>query len=89
MRISNREEVATLIFQGVTERVIIGQEENGQWSMYYLHANGSLGAEIRGGGSREQILAVAKDFMMGHGRALIENLIQSSELYLGSMGAVP
>jgi hypothetical protein len=89
MRIANREEVATLIFMGVVERVIIGQEENGQWSMYYLRVDGGVQAFIDQAESREDILRQTMHFMDGHGRVLITNLIQSSEMYLGSMHQQP
>ena len=88
MRLANREEIATLIFQGVTNRAIIGQEQDGRWSMYYLAANGFEIAHGQGR-SREEIIEGTKRFMCGHGKQIIENLIQDSEIYLGSMNLQP
>lgn len=87
MRMANREEIATLTFMGVTERIVIGQEDNGEWKMVYLRTNGGVAAFIDHGKSREDILRRTKECMCGHGKALIENLIQSSEIYLGSMNS--
>ena len=85
MRMAHREEVASFTFMGVTERVVIGQEENGQWKMVYLRTNGCVQAFIDHAQSREEILMLTKHFMDGHERCLIQNLIQSSEIYLGSI----
>lgn len=89
MRLRNRQEICTLIFEGVINRVIIGQEENGEWKMFYLGANGAVNAQLSEGRSREHILAKTKECMIGHGKALIENLIEDSERYLGSMNLQP
>lgn len=86
MRMANREEIASFTCRGVSERIVIGEEDAG-WKMVYLRANGAAQAEISEGESREQILAVTKHFMNGHGRVLIQNLIESSEIYLGSMNS--
>jgi hypothetical protein len=82
---ANREEVATFTFMGVTERVVIGQEEDGQWKMVYLRPDGSVQAFIDHAESREEILRLTKIFMDGHGRVLVQNVIESSEIFLGSM----
>lgn len=89
MRLTNRQEVMTLIFEGVVNRVIIGQEPDGTWSMYYLSADGGTVATIRAIRSREEILRQTKESMRGHGRQVIENLIDDSEKYLGSMNLQP
>lgn len=84
MRIANRQEIAWFTFLGVTERIVIGQDEELGWCMYYLRANGSVQAQITGKQSREELMEAVKLFMDGHGRALIQNVIQSSEIFLGT-----
>jgi hypothetical protein len=86
VRIANREEIATFTFLGVTERIIIGEDEKLGWCMFYLRANGSEQATINRAESREEILRLTKCFMIGHGnQGLMYNLIQSSEIFLGSL----
>ena len=89
MRLKNRQEVATLIFQGVINRFVVGQEQDGTWWMYYLSADGGVVATITHARSWEDILAKTKECMRGHGRQIIENLIDDSEKYLGSMNLQP
>jgi hypothetical protein len=74
------------VFDGVRERVVIGQERDGRWSMGYFRAGQDLDIEsaqacirepdIR---TREGILRETKRFMIGHGQCLMSNLIQSAE----------
>jgi hypothetical protein len=73
------EEVATLTFMGVSERVVIAKGRNGKWRMSYYRTNGGEQACINDAESREEILRLTKRFMQGHGRALVENVIQSAE----------
>ena len=88
MRLRNRQEICTLIFEGVTNRIIIGEAENGEWEMFYLSADG---AEIAHGeeGSREQIIEGIKTFLHGHAKQIFENLFEDAERYLGSMNLQP
>jgi hypothetical protein len=78
-----KEEVATFTFRGVTERVVIGcNPKTEQWVMHYLlpgQDGDSPQAMITDGESREDILRRTKRFMIGHGRALVENVIQAWE----------
>jgi hypothetical protein len=82
---AHREEVATFTFLGVTERIIIGQEEGGSWQMLYLRPNGYVQARIGQARDRQEIMQLTKRFMDGHGKALVQNLIQSSEIFLGTL----
>ena len=88
MRLRNRQEICTLIFEGVVNRIVIGQGENGEWEMYYLSANGYDIAHGQAR-SREEIIEGVKEWMRGHGKQIIENLIDDSEKYLGSMNLQP
>jgi hypothetical protein len=90
VRIANREEIATFTFLGVTERIIIGEDEKLGWCMYYLRANASVQATIiEHDQSREELLERVKGFMIGHGnQGLMYNLIQSSEIFLPSTAAM-
>ena len=82
---ANREEIATFTFLGVTERIIIGQEQDGRWLMVYLRTNGAEQATGHAD-TREEILRFTKRFMIAHGgQGLIYNLIQSSEIFLRSL----
>lgn len=85
MRIANRQEIAWFTFLGVTERIIIGQDEELGWCMFYLRADSFIQAEITGKRSREELMEAVKLFMDGHGRGLIQNLIQSQEIFLPSL----
>jgi hypothetical protein len=91
MRLKNREEILTLIFQGVVNRVIVGESanEDGTWEGYYLAANGEVIAHLSEGRSREHIIEKVKTCMHGHAKQVFENLFQDSETYLGSMGLQP
>jgi hypothetical protein len=76
------EEVARFTYRGTTERVVIGQNRRTKaWVMRYLRGDdGEVEqAVIDHGTSREEILRQTKGFMIGHGRVLVENVIQSME----------
>jgi hypothetical protein len=85
----NRQEVLTLIFQGVVNRVIIWQGDNGEWEANYLAANGFVVAHLSEGRSREHIIEKVKTCMHGHAKQVFENLFQDAEIYLGSMSMQP
>lgn len=68
--------------------MVIGEAEDGQWEMFYLAANS---AEIAHGQerSREEMIEGTKRWLRGHGKQIIENLIDDSERFLGSMNLQP
>lgn len=77
------EEVATLSYRGRTERVVIGRHRRtGNWVMQYLRPGqdgDSAQATISDGESREDIIKRTVECVTGHGKALVENVIQSWE----------
>ena len=86
----NRQEVLTLIFEGVVNRAVIWEGDNGQWEGHYLAANGAVIAHLMSEGrGREEIIERVKTCMHGHAKQVFLNLFEDSEKYLGSMGLQP
>ena len=77
------EEILRLTYRGVSERVVIGlNEKTEKWVMRYLRPGqdgDSAQVTITDGESREDIIKRTLECVTGHGKALVENVIQSWE----------
>ena len=77
------EVLASFTFRDITEKVVIGHNpKTDTWTMRYLRPGQTWDcaqATLDDVESREEIIKRAKRFMIGHGKCLVQNVIQSWE----------